>query len=742
MRKNLLLTMMTLIIGASVNAQTTNPILPTYSVLSWNGSKKLTFDKDKSIWLTNSFPLTHILSDTSYTILSDPTIPARVTCQINVDSKGNKWIGTGSSIVKYDGTTYTEYLNSSWVSKVNTPNFIMWQQTIDKNDIIWQVGYSYETGGTTTAIIQFNPATQTKYLFPFKANVSQNFIYVDTLDNKWVGTQDSGLYKLSGTTWTRYTTSNSSIPSNRIYSMTMDNQGVFWIGTDMGLAKFTGSTWTTYNKTNSLLPDNNITAITIDSINNKWIGTKAGMAKYTGTKWTKYFLPNSLTTQIVDLKIQKGLLYVLTDVVLLTYNMSSTWKVYDNFDKALNNINIDKNNKVWAGFHKFNTTTSNAGNTIVKFDRNIWTIYDSVKTGISSTNNITCIKTSKSGDVWVGTGSGLIYKYNGSVWTSYNLPLPVNAIAFDNNDSIWVGVGAVNNPSNGGVYHYDKTKKAFIKMAGTQNQQYITALAFDKNNTLWVGGSSYDLYNAQTAKSSIVRGGLYKYGSTNFITGKYNEISSIDFTSNGLIWASNYGSYTGNQTYSILGGVEAYDNVNKTWTYYDNLTSQLTTANVYFVAVDKVNNVWVGQVDQLLKLDSTGGGTTYTSSKSIAFDSNNAAWVPFTNYGFPGYKVYNLKSNVVTSTNSLDKESSMEYIFPNPYNGTININSNNPSEISSMEILDVTGRTVFKADRQNISIENQIVTCSSTGLENHPAGIYFVLVQSGNRITIHKLIKE
>ena len=39
-------------------------------------------------------------------------------------------------------------------------------------------------------------------------------IAIDGSGNKWIGTDDGGLAKFDGTTWTVYTTSNSGLPNN------------------------------------------------------------------------------------------------------------------------------------------------------------------------------------------------------------------------------------------------------------------------------------------------------------------------------------------------------------------------------------------------------------------------------------------------------------------------------------------------------------------------------------------------
>lgn len=91
----------------------------------------------------------------------------------------------------------------------------------------------------------------------------------------WAGT-NGGLKKIDKTTGesTLYNEFNSDLPSNNIYTITIDSSGTKWIGTyGGGLASFDGTNWTVYDTSNSGLLSNNIQAIAIDANGNKWIGT-------------------------------------------------------------------------------------------------------------------------------------------------------------------------------------------------------------------------------------------------------------------------------------------------------------------------------------------------------------------------------------------------------------------------------------------------------------------------------------
>lgn len=100
---------------------------------------------------------------------------------ISIDGFGNKWIGTGGGLVKYNDTSWTHF---------NTQN-----SGIPSNEV--------------------------------------NFISIDDSGNKWIGTK-KGLAKYDDTSWTVYDTSNSSLPANNVSSIAFDPLGNMWIGTYRG----------------------------------------------------------------------------------------------------------------------------------------------------------------------------------------------------------------------------------------------------------------------------------------------------------------------------------------------------------------------------------------------------------------------------------------------------------------------------------------------------------------------------
>ena len=153
-------------------------------------------------------------------------LPDNRVLAIAIDGQGNKWIGTGGGLAKFDGVRWTVYKTSN--------------------------------SGLPSDVVRT--------------------IAIDEQGNKWIGTW--GVAKFDGVNWAVYNKSNSGLPSNEVNAIAIDGQGNKWIGTLGGLAKFDGVRWTVYNTWNSGLPSNLVLAIAIDGQGNKWIGTRGGLAVY------------------------------------------------------------------------------------------------------------------------------------------------------------------------------------------------------------------------------------------------------------------------------------------------------------------------------------------------------------------------------------------------------------------------------------------------------------------------------
>lgn len=219
---------------------------------------------------------------------------------------------------------------------------------------------------------------------------------------------------------------------------------------------------------------------------------------------------------------------------------------------------------------------------------NFWNNYTTTNSGIPS-DNVNWVNKSPSGDIYVGTNSGL-GKFDGTTWTIFstsNSNLPSNTIGksrFDSNGNLWFLCNGLTKFDGTTFTNYNSTNSTLP--AFTYND-----LDIDQNGVVWLTSLSkglikFDLNTAFTFNTtnsgigtnlvqclgiengSIIwigssNGGLIKFDGTNWITYKTNNSSNI---TNSVLKLA----IVGNTKWFYKGGTGAalisFDNTN--WNFY------------------------------------------------------------------------------------------------------------------------------------------------------------------------------
>lgn len=119
-------------------------------------------------------------------------------------------------------------------------------------------------------------------------------IAIDSLDNKWIGTNSNGVIKIdSAGNWVKYTKNNSLLPDNEIRSIEVDSYNQIWIASN-GLVRINNFVWSVYTTANTILPSDIIHQIAFDNSGNTWFGCgHSNLVKFDGTYFTIYNSFNS-----------------------------------------------------------------------------------------------------------------------------------------------------------------------------------------------------------------------------------------------------------------------------------------------------------------------------------------------------------------------------------------------------------------------------------------------------------------
>lgn len=511
--------------------------------------------------------------------------------------------------------------------------------------------------------------------FTSEQGLSQNFISCTLQDSKgfmWFGTKD-GLNRYDGYEFKVYrhdSFDTTSLSGNWITSIFEDSEKRLWIGTNdlnLYLSK------TDEFKEINLKPDknsnqtifkfSNINTITEDNTGLIWIGTDNGLISYNPQSEESHFyiLPQNPESGLSDNLI----LSLSTDDSLLIIGTQNGMKLL-----RLNSI---RNNKVELIniSHPFTNDFMTSQRSIlcqIRASSNI--IYAGTPAGLIKIdlttktseyipyvgykffpiwqNRILSIVRDKNENLWLGSSGGLvIYNPLSQKFTYYfqnpkdEYSLSMNSITslfVDRGGKIWAGTAGK------GLNVYDQNHKNFLLYDGFVDREpykssfSITSILLDSKNQLWVS-SQQKLYRINRANNQYTQVKL-KYGPK-------GEISSIVEDKKGNIWVS---SSAGLYRISETDGIIKYYNHNPS------NPNSLKNNNVRYIFIDRngflyaLNSIYLSKLDEKsdsfvhYKLDLEPDKNSELLIRSIYDSRDGFFWLGWSK----GLVRYNLESNEKT----------------------------------------------------------------------------------------------
>ncbi|WP_424004340.1 ligand-binding sensor domain-containing protein [Maribacter sp. IgM3_T14_3] len=311
-------------------------------------------------------------------INSDPFNPKSLSNKLvncfTEDDKGNLWIGTDGGGIDYWDRSLDIFENYSLSKKTFASNVVL-SILQTKDDEIW-------AGTWTNGIAVLNTNTKKTSELTSKNSFLKSDIIIDLLKDKkeriWIVNYFAGVQVYDPKTKKHQNIIlNSEVDNsiiNSIYQIFEDNQGNIWIGTiNTGLFKLTenGDEWTSvhYHTKNSL-SNNFINAIIQDNEDTIWVGTQGGLNKYNLA--TNSFsviaktdgLKNDAIKGIID--DQNSHLWLSTEEGIIRYNNKTgetiNYDVGDGLQSkefiASSSITTKKGEYIFGGINGFNVFTA------------------------------------------------------------------------------------------------------------------------------------------------------------------------------------------------------------------------------------------------------------------------------------------------------------------------------------------------------------------------------------------------
>jgi signal transduction histidine kinase/streptogramin lyase len=391
----------------------------------------------------------------------------------------------------------------------------------------------------------------------------------DSRHRLWIGTWDEGLYVVDrGKAKIAHHMAKGSsgyLSHNQIYTLTEDETGNIWIGTDNGLNllphdadPFGAAPFTTFKHdpfdTHSLL-SNSIKDVYIDIRHRMWIATYFGGIN-------------------------------MYDKSLLQFR---SFKSNGPGAPGLSHSNVfaleeDGSGNLWVGTDGGGLNFAHGP--VEQIQKEDFVKIKLLRKG-QLAEKIKCLKVDEKGNLWVGTWGDGLFKVNTKDHSSLHFPiaafrgarLPVNevlAVDIDSVGNLWIGTFGF------GVLYYDLgtgSVRQFLQAESGSDEREVNKvndIHVDKHGGVWVArdGGGLSLIDLRENRYRVMETGLLTHTLT---------VTSIMEDFSGLLWLG-----------TNSAGVIIYDPVKKTTRSYDD-TSGLTSNSVVATVEDKTNgNIWIG----------------------------------------------------------------------------------------------------------------------------------------------------
>ena len=351
------------------------------------------------------------------------------------------------------------------------------------------------------------------------------------------------------------------------------------------------SLWIVYDTTNSPLTTNIIKTVENDRVGNIWIGTEDGLYKYDGYLWAYY-------------------------------NTSNSGIPYNN----MRTLTIHKYNNLW-----FNVS-NNPYPYFVKFDGSEWTVIDTNQTCFTSNFKFTVDSYETK---WISSPNLTITRYDGfgcTVFTELDIGINLEMILdmeIDDDDNFWLCTDGTIPPGQLDPGIAKTTENGWV-----HNTLYSSlSLARDTLNQItWVAG----MVN------------IWKLNSDNLFTlDSFDNPSSYTMEE---LEVDRYGNVWGRGTpwSSQPPGLFVFNVSASSWDKYTFENSDLPSGNIYSLAIDFLNNKWIGTKNGLAIFNAEGIVLPESLTSS---DTLNFGYIP------------------------VNESLTLQFTFFNPYNENLIIDS-------------------------------------------------------------------
>lgn len=398
------------------------------------------------------------------------------------------------------------------------------------------------------------------------------------------------------------------LSSSHCTGVVQDNQGFMWFATTNGLSRFDGARWVQYihevNKPNSL--SNSLLRSMIKAKDGTiWVGTQRGLNRFDASTQTfkRYFFThlNEACNHVRYIaEDANGILWLGTNNSVVRFDPRTEKAELlalptDEISKpSVYNIRclLADGEMLWIGtqlgLYAYNRRT-----------KSFKVLCKSDEFGSLPDNYVSALaKNPKTGEILIGTRSGLLLKFYQSTETFVKIPLQlgedqaITSIYFTHEGTLWVA------SQDGGLLRYMSSQNRFVKYISNDQDPMsicsnsLTQIFQDQGGVLWIA--------SRDAGTSRCNPFLSKFNDL------FSEIGYVPPTSLGLsVPVMDFDKYHNLwvATYDGLLQVNDQRNAFKVFKHDDKNPNSLSNNYVNHLLIDKAGKVWLATAEHTNRYD-------------------------------------------------------------------------------------------------------------------------------------------
>jgi ligand-binding sensor domain-containing protein/anti-sigma regulatory factor (Ser/Thr protein kinase) len=540
--------------------------------------------------------------------------------------------------------TLTQYVHRIWQTQQGLPESSIYSLLQTHDGYLWL--------GTQTGLVRFDGVrfTTLENIYPnAPANVWIRSAVEDSQGALWIGTNESGLFRLAGGAVTHFS-QTEGLPSNTVQCLTLFKDDV-WACTPSGLVRVSNGKITVYRVADGL-SGNDVRAAVIGVDGNLWIGAdNARLSVWNGAGFDRHPLTSvpadagvrALVASGSD-KAGQGVLWIGTTagLIQLKNGVEHLFTVKHGLaDDWILGLSTSRDGSLWIGTR--NGFSRWREGEIVSFKS---------KDGLSQ-STVFSIYEDREGSLWVGTKLGLNQFSDGrAVPFTVNEGLPTNEtgpVLQDRRGDMWIGtLGA-------GLSRFDGHRFTSVTVSNGLASDFINALAQGPNG----GATNYDVLWVGTDRGlNRLRGGRVDQTFTTAQGLPANNVRDVLIDDAGVVWVATQAGPAAlrngkfdrppgiaTQVPVVALGQDAahriyFATANGVQVYEDGKTRELTQNNAPLRSVDAFYRdpegvLWIGMLSGGLRMLENGKISTFlmrdglfdTEIYGIVGDQQDRLWM-------------------------------------------------------------------------------------------------------------------